>query len=325
MDPHPPNADYRPVVLIPGIAGKSVRMRTIVALREKRIVPYFYMAPTMMWLLFFIIYPLIFALVMAFKRFKLKRGLTIWDMPWVGFDNFINAFTDQYFLLSLKTTFIILFTAVSIEFVIGMIVAYLLNKEKVRYDPLWMILILSPLMLPLIASGNLWRMLFDIRWGAVNAVIMFFGINPIDFLGNADWSLMTVIIVDIWQWTPFVIIILLAGMRSVPQEPVEAALADGATNWQIFRHITLPLMKGQILIVLLIRGMDVFKTFDIVYALTFGGPGQSTTVATFYIYRQAFTQFKLGYGAALSWIVFIIVYLLSYIMLKVFKPEETEA
>jgi multiple sugar transport system permease protein len=293
-----------------------------VALKEKRIVPYLYMAPTMMWLVFFIIYPLIFALVMAFKRFKLKRGLTIWDMPWVGFDNFINAFTDQYFLLSLKTTFMVLVFAVSIEFAIGMAVAYLLNKEKVRYDPLWMILILSPLMLPLIASGNLWRMLFDIRWGAINAAVMSLGIKPIDFLGNSDWSLISVILVDIWQWTPFVIIILLAGMRSVPQEPVEAALADGATNWQIFRHITLPLMKGQILIVLLIRGMDVFKTFDIVYALTFGGPGQSTTVATFYIYRQAFTQFKLGYGAALSWIVFIIIYLLSYLILRAFKPEE---
>ena len=295
------------------------------ALKEKRIVPYLYMAPTMIWLVFFIIYPLIFALVMAFKRFKLKRGLTIWDMPWVGFDNIINAFTDQYFLLSLKTTCVVLVFAVSIEFAIGMAVAYLLNKEKVRYDPLWMILILSPLMLPLIASGNLWRMLFDIRWGAVNAAVMFFGLNPIDFLGNPSWALITVIIVDIWQWTPFVIIILLAGMRSVPQEPVEAALADGASNWQIFRHVTLPLMKGQILIVLLIRGMDVFKTFDIVYALTFGGPGQSTTVATFYIYRQAFTQFKLGYGAALSWIVFIIVYLLSYIILRAFKPEEVES
>ena len=295
------------------------------ALRQKRLTPYFYMAPTMMWLLFFIIYPLIFALVMAFKRFKLRRGMTIWDMPWVGFDNFVNAFSDHYFLLSLKTTFIILFAAVSIEFVIGMIVAYLLNKEKVRFDPLWMILILSPLMLPLIASGNLWRMLLDIRWGAVNAALMFFGLEPINFLGDTTWALVSVIIVDIWQWTPFVIIILLAGMRSIPQEPVEAALTDGASNWQIFKHIMLPLMKTQIVIVLLIRGMDIFKTFDIVYALTFGGPGQGTTVATFYIYRQAFTQFKLGYGAALSWIVFIIVYLLSYIILKLFKPEELGA
>jgi multiple sugar transport system permease protein len=151
---------------------------------------------------------------------------------------------------------------------------------------------------------------------------MFFGLEPINFLGDTTWALLSVIIVDIWQWTPFVIIILLAGMRSVPQEPIEAALTDGATNWEIFRHIILPLMKSQIVIVLLIRGMDIFKTFDIVYALTFGGPGQSTTVATFYIYRQAFTQFKLGYGAALSWIVFIIVYLLSYAILKILKPEE---
>ena len=292
------------------------------ALSKKRIMPYFYMAPTMAWLLFFIIYPLLFALVMAFKRFKLRRGLTIWDMPWVGFDNFVTAFTDQYFLLALQKTFLLLVVVVSIEFVLGMIIAHLLNKEKVRFDYLWMVLILSPLMLPLIASGNLWRMLFDVRWGAMNAALMFFGSKPIDFLGNPKWSMFAVIIVDIWQWTPFVIITLLAGMRSIPDEPLEAALVDGASGWQTFWHVTLPLMRNQILIVLLIRGMDVFKTFDIVYALTFGGPGQSTTVATFYIYRQAFTQFKLGYGAALSWIVFVIVYLISFLVLKCFGSRE---
>lgn len=292
------------------------------ALTKKRITPYVYMAPTMVWLLFFIIYPLIFALVMAFKRFKLKRGSTIWDMPWVGFDNFITAFSDPYFLLALQKTFFLLFVVVSIEFVLGMIIAHLLNKEKVRFDYLWMVLILSPMMLPLIASGNLWRMLFDVRWGAVNAGLMFFGVKPIDFLGNPKWSMFAVIVVDIWQWTPFVVITLLAGMRSVPDEPIEAALVDGASRWQMFWHVTLPLMRSQILIVLLIRGMDVFKTFDIVYALTFGGPGQSTTVATFYIYRQAFTQFKLGYGAALSWIVFVIVYLISFLVLKFFGSRE---
>jgi multiple sugar transport system permease protein len=280
------------------------------------------MAPTMVWLLFFIVYPLIFALIMAFKRFKLKRGLTIWDMPWVGFDNFITAFTDQYFILALQKTFFLLGVVVSIEFALGMLIAHLLNKKTVRFDYLWMVLILSPMMLPLIASGNLWRMLLDLRWGAINAAIMFFGMKPIDFLGNIKWSMFAVIVVDIWQWTPFVVITLLAGMRSVPDEPLEAALVDGASGWQMFRHVTLPLMRNQILIVLLIRGMDVFKTFDIVYALTFGGPGQSTTVATFYIYRQAFTQFKLGYGAALSWIVFVIVYLISFLALKYFGSKE---
>ena len=289
---------------------------------KKKAAPYLYMAPTMIWLLFFIVYPLLFALVMAFKRFKLQRGLTFWDMPWIGFQNFVTAVTDQYFLLSLVTTFTILFIAVTIEFALGFFIAHLLNKKNVKADFLWMALILSPMMLPLIASGNLWRMLLDVRWGAINAVIMFLGFKPIDFLGTTKWSLPAVILVEIWQWTPFVIITLLAGLRSIPNEPKEAALVDGATKWQMFTKITLPLMRGQVLIVLLIRSMDVFKTFDIVYALTFGGPGQSTTVATFYLYRQAFTQFKLGYGAALSWIIFIIVYLISYFILKVFRSEE---
>ncbi len=281
-----------------------------------------YMAPTMIWLLFFIVYPLIFALVMAFKRFKLERGLTFWDMPWVGLDNFVTAFTDVYFLLALSKTFIILLVAVSIEFALGFFIAHLLNKKNVKADFLWIVLILSPMMLPLIASGNLWRMLLDVRWGAVNAVVMFFGFEAIDFLGTTKWSLPAVIMVEIWQWTPFVIITMLAGLRSIPDDPKEAALVDGANKMQMFRHIVLPLMRGQILIVLLIRSMDVFKTFDIVYALTFGGPGQSTTVATFYLYRQAFTQFKLGYGSALSWIIFIIVYFISFAILKVFGKEE---
>ena len=289
---------------------------------KKRLTPYLYMTPTMVWLLFFIIYPLIFALVMAFKRFKLQKGLTFWDMPWIGFDNFITAFTDRYFLLSLEKTLIILLVSVTIEFILGLSIAHLLNKENVRFDFLWMVLILSPMMLPLIASGNLWRMLLDIRWGAINAAIMFFGLQPIDFLGSSQWSLIAVIMVEIWQWTPFVVITMLAGLRSIPAEPIEAAVVDGATRWQTFKYIVMPLMRSQIVVVLLIRSMDVVKTFDTVYALTFGGPGQSSTVVTFYLYRQAFTQFKLGYGAALSWIVFIIVYVISFFILKFLGSKE---
>ena len=215
---------------------------------KKKAAPYAYMAPTMLWLLFFIVYPLIFALVMAFKRFKLQRGLTFWDMPWVGFQNFVTAATDQYFLLSLWKTFIILFIAVTIEFALGLFVANLLNKKRVKADFLWMVLILSPMMLPLIASGNLWRMLLDVRWGAVNAVIMFFGFKPIDFLGTTKWALPAVIMVEIWQWTPFVIITLLAGLRSIPDEPKEAALVDGAFPRQIaddFQHARFTIRPDQ--------------------------------------------------------------------------------
>jgi multiple sugar transport system permease protein len=289
---------------------------------RKRATPYLYMAPAMIWLLAFMIYPLIFALVMAFKKFKLQKGLTFWQMPWYGVQNFVDAFQDPYFLLSLQKTVIILVIAVTIEFLLGFLIAWLLNKKQVKWDFLWIGLIMTPLMLPLIASGNLWRMLLDLRWGAVNAVVMFLGFKPIDFLGSIRWSLPAIIIVEVWQWTPFVIITLLAGLRSIPEEPREAAMVDGASHWQTFTHVILPHLQGQIMIVLLIRSMDVVKTFDIVYALTFGGPGQSTTVATFYLYRQAFTQFKLGYGAALSWLIFIMVYIISFIILKLFRRQE---
>ena len=290
---------------------------------QKRATPLLYLAPAMIWLLAFMIYPLIYALVMAFKRFKLQKGLTLWQMPWNGVQNFVDAFQDPYFLLSLEKTVIILLIAVTIEFLLGFLIAWLLSKKQVRGDFLWIALIMSPLMLPLIASGNLWRMLLDLRWGAVNAVIMGLGFKPIDFLGTIQWSLPAIILVEIWQWTPFVIITLLAGLRSIPDEPREAAMVDGATPWQSFTHVVLPHLQGQIMVVLLIRSMDVVKTFDIVYALTFGGPGQSTTVATFYLYRQAFTQFKLGYGAALSWLIFIMVYLISYVILKAFRRQES--
>ncbi len=290
---------------------------------KKNIVPYLFMSPTMIWILFFMIYPLIFALVMAFKRFKMEAGLSFLNMPWVGIGNFTDAFTDKLFLLSIRKTFFFLFIALSIEFLLGMVISLLLNRKKgIKLDYIWITLLLTPLMFPLIASGNLWRMLFDTRWGFINSIITGLGFNSINFLGNPDYAYIAILVVEIWQWTPFVIIILLAGLRSIPAEPIEAATVDGASKWQVFIRVILPMLTPQILIVLLIRGMDIFKTFDFIYALTFGGPGESTTLVSFYIYRQSFIQFKLGYGAALSWIIFVIIYIIAFIILKFIKPKD---
>ena len=281
------------------------------------------MSPTIVWILFFMIYPLIFALVMAFKQFKLEAGLSFFNMPWNGFGNFIEAFSDRLFRLSIQKTFVFLAFALSAEFLFGLCIALLLNRRRgIKLDFIWITLFLTPLMFPLIASGNVWRMLFDTRWGLINGVIMGLGFNSVNFLGDPHYAFIALLIVEIWQWTPFVIIILLAGLRSIPYEPMEAAMVDGASKWQVFNRITLPLLTPQILVVLLIRGMDIFKTFDFVYSLTFGGPGQSTTLVSFYVYRQSFVQFKLGYGAALSWLTFVIIYVLAFLILKFIKPKE---
>ena len=289
-------------------------------LRKKQ--PYLLMAPTMIWLLAFIVYPLVFSIVMVFKQFKLKRGLTFWDMPWVGLRNLENAFADENFRKSLVVTIEIMVVAVSIEFLLGLGIALLLNKKGVKGHFLFMTLLLTPMMMPIIAGGLTWRMLLDVRWGAVNVLITSLGFPPVDFLGNITLALPSVMLVDIWQWTPFVVLILLSGLRAIPEELYEAAVVDGAGRVQSFASITWPLMAWPVMIVLLIRSMDAFKIFDVVYSLTFGGPGSSTTTASFYIYKQGFSQFNLGYAAALSWIVFVIVYAISFLIIRFLKPAE---
>jgi multiple sugar transport system permease protein len=260
---------------------------------------------------------------MAFKEFKLQSGLSFFKMPWNSVENFIKAFSDRLFLLSLQKTFQFFLIALTIEFFLGLCIALLLNRKRgIRLDFIWITLMLTPLMFPLIASGNVWRMLFDTRWGFINAIITGFGLKSVNFLGDSKYSFWALLIVEIWQWTPFVVIVLLAGLRSLPIEPMEAALVDGASKLQVFNRIIFPLLTPQILVVLLIRGMDIFKTFDFVYSLTFGGPGQSTTLVSFYIYRQSFIQFNLGYGAALSWLTFVIIYILAFFILKFVRPKE---
>jgi multiple sugar transport system permease protein len=250
--------------------------------------------------------------------------MTFWDMPWVGLYNFDKAIHDENFIKAVSITITIMLVAVTIEFLIGMGIALLLNKKNVKGDFIYMTLLLTPMMMPIIAGGLLWRMLFDVRWGAINAVVMFLGLPAIDFLGTITWALPAVIIVDIWQWTPFVVLILLSGLRAIPEELYEAAHVDGAGRVQTFVKVTWPLLAWPVMIVLLIRCMDAFKIFDVVYGLTFGGPGNSTTVSSFFIYKQGFSQFNLGYASALSWIVFVMVYVIAFLIIKFLRPQEEE-
>lgn len=284
--------------------------------------PYLLIAPTIAWLAGFIVYPLIFSIVMALKQFKLKKDLSFWDMPWIGLRNFEKAISDENFLGALWVTLVVLLVAVTIEFLLGLAIASLLNRKNVRGHSFFMTLLMTPMMMPIIAGGLLWRMLLDVRWGAVNAAVQWFGLPPIDFLGTIQWSLPSVMLVDIWQWTPFVVLILLSGLRAIPEELYEAATVDGAGRLQAFLKITWPLLAWPVMIVLLIRSMDAFKIFDVVYGLTFGGPGNSTTTVSFYIYKQGFSQFNLGYAASLSWIVFIIVYAISTLIIRFLRPSE---
>jgi len=303
-----------------GYAKRSRKLHDV--LSSKHALPYWLMAPTVIWVLFFVIYPLIFSIVMSFKEFVLKKGMSIWDLPWVGGRNFVDAILDGSFHTAMLNTVQILTIAVGAEFAAGLGIAMLLNSKHAKGDFVYMSLILTPMMMPVIAGGLVWRMLINTRWGALNAFLGLFGVQPVNFIGSPSLSLWTIMLVDFWQWTPFVVLILLAGLRALPHEAYEAARVDGASRWQTFTHITWPMLAWPVMVILLIRCMDAFKVFDTVYSITFGGPGNSSTTASFFIYRQGFTQFKLGYAAALSWIVFMIVYAISVVIIFFFRPRE---
>jgi len=289
---------------------------------SRRYAPYLLCAPTLLYLLALIIYPMVYSALMSFKKWDMARGLSVFDMPWVGLANFQKLAGDATFRVVLGNTLQFMVVAVGAEFVLGFAIALLLNRRCLRWSPLWMTLILVPMMLPSIAAGQMWRVLFDLKYGVINAFVQWLGVKGgINFLGSPTWALRTVMIVDIWQWTPFVVLILLAGLRSLPEEPYEAARVDGAGAWASFRFLTLPLLSWPILIVLLMRLMDTFKIFDAVYSLTYGGPGVTSTTASFYIYLKSFKNFELGYGAALSWLVFFIVYLMSVGIIRFVRRE----
>lgn len=290
---------------------------------DKKWIIFFLMLPTMGYLIFMVIYPLVFSVMISFTRFTPAGGtLSLFAMPFAGLRNFARVFRDHVFSISMTNTFKILLVALVLEMVFGLAVALLLSKKFVRVRGLFMVLILSPMMLPMVASGLIWRMLFHLEYGMVNSFLKFLFISPVDWLGSASNSLLTIIAVDIWQWTPFVILVLLAGLQAIPEEQYESAQVDGAGTWATFAHITIPLLKYPLMIVLLIRAMDIFKVFDSVYTLTHGGPGYSSQTISFYTYLTGFRKFDLGYAAAISWFIFLIVYFITFFIIRAFKTGE---
>ena len=173
-----------------------------------------------------------------------------------------------------------------------------------------------------VAVGFLWWTILDANYGPMNHLvvdILHLANDKISWTADANVALFSIMLVDIWQYTPFMMLILLAGLRSIPAEPYEAALIDGASGFTLFKYITLPLLKPAILVALLIRVIDSFKIYDLVYLLTYGGPGTATEVASFYIYLRGFKHFRISYAAALSYIILVISAVLITLLVNIIR------
>ena len=172
-----------------------------------------------------------------------------------------------------------------------------------------------------VVVGIIWRLMYNPDLGMLNYFLSWFGFSPVNWTGMPGTALPSVMMADIWEWTPFVALILLAGLQSLPREPYEAALVDGASSWQTFCYITFPLLSPAMLVVLLIRVMDSFKTFDLIFVLTQGGPGMSTEILNYYTYRYGFKFFHLGYASALSWVLLVVVTIICMILIRILQSR----
>jgi multiple sugar transport system permease protein len=283
---------------------------------SERALPLLLIAPTVAVLLALSIYPLIYAIKVSLQA-ESTAG-TRWTLQ-----NFTRLASDDFFQSALAHTLLYAAIALTFEFLLGLGLAVLLNRAM-RGRSFFRAALLVPMMLPPVVVGVVWRLMLNPNFGAINGTLQGFGANTeaLTWTASPRLAFASVIMVDIWQWTPFIFLILLAGLQAIPEEPYEAALIDGSSAWQTFRHVTLPLLKPAILIALLLRTMDLLRVFDQIFILTEGGPGSATETISLYIYRTAFRFGDFGYAAAMSFVLLLLTNVISLLYIRLLQRQE---
>ena len=242
----------------------------------------------------------------------------------MGLDHFRRMLTDEDVLESVWVTFRFGFWTISIEMLLGVSLALLLEKP-IRGASVFRTIFILPLMVSPVVVGLIWRYLFDARIGWINYYLGQVGIEPQIWLGDPQLAFFAIVATDIWQWTPFIFIIVIAGLQALPSEVLEAARVDGTNWWQQILFVKLPMIRSILVIALLLRLIDVFRALEVMYILTGGGPGRATEVLSLHIYNRAFTTQQLGYASAISVLLIAIVTALSLAILRLGNPMRDKA
>jgi len=288
---------------------------------DTRASPVLFVTPAVLTLLGITVFPLLYELRLAFSSWELTSSA---PARFIGFRNFTDIlFKDERFWSSMIVTAKLMTFGVAIQLSLGTGLALLLNRLKIWRTPL-VSLLLIPVMIAPVVAGFQFRMIYHDQFGPLNYIIelLTFGHwRGFAWIADPRVALFAVMLTDVWQWTPFLMVIVLAGLQSIPPSLYEAAEVDGASPWQSFWRITLPLLLPIIVIGILIRAMDCFKLFDIVYLVTGGGPGNVTETVSFYTYLQGFKFFSLGYTAALALIQLVVIIVIAQIFLRFLRRQ----
>ncbi|APG94288.1 carbohydrate ABC transporter permease [Sinorhizobium americanum] len=300
--------------------GKSASVRRGGPLEQwtERHLRYLMLAPTVLILLALTIFPSVYMFYAAVHRISPNP-----DLPWefVGAGNFARLISDPQFHVALRNTVVFTIVAVTLEFLLGLGLALLLDRFIRRLSFLKTVLMI-PMMLPPIAVAITWKLIYEPQFGVLNEIMFLLGLPVQAWAGDVNLAMFSIIVADVWQWTPFIFLLMLAGLASLPVEPYEAAALDGASSWRQFWDLTLPFLKPVIAIALLLRVMDALRLFDLVFILTGGGPADRTKVLSLYIYQVAYRFADPGYAAAMSLFVLFVTIVLSTWFMKRMRLAE---
>jgi multiple sugar transport system permease protein len=299
-----------------GRAAAPGALRRRIGGLSDRALAWIFILPTILLLLAINIFPLIWTIWLSLTNYRANRANA--EIEWVGLRNYERILTDPDIWNSMQATAHFLVWTLFFQVLIGFSLAYLINK-KFKGNDLWTTIIVLPMMLSPAVVGNFWTFLYQPQIGLFNYVVAFFtGIDPSSFsmIGDVRLAPWSIVIVDTWMWTPFVMLICLAGLRSIPDYIYEAAEVDRASRWRQFWTITIPMVLPFLMLAVLFRGIENFKMFDLVVQLTGGGPGSITELTSINLKREAFEKWRTGYSSAYAIILFVTVFGLASIYVK---------
>ena len=282
--------------------------------KSDRNMKYALIVPVVAFILIVAIFPLIFSIYMMLSIWAPGTG----GIKFVGLQNLKAISRDMRFWHALWLSYAYVAILLTLELGLGTMIAMVLQKE-IKGKNFFRVSYMLPMLLSPVAVSYVFKMIFDYNRGPANHFLSWFHIPPVEWLSGRSSALLSLVIVDVWQWTPFMILTILAAFESLPEELFEAAVVDGGSQFTIFTRITLPLALPVIVTIVLLRTIDAFKVFDTIYILTGGGPGTATELLNFYIYLKGFRAFDLGYGTAMSWMQLILLIVMFMFFIRSMK------
>lgn len=287
-----------------------------------RATPYLFLAPAAAVALVGLVYPMLRSVWLSFHEWSI--GTPPESARFVGLENYRWLLADDSFWISVGVTITFAAAVVVLEVVLGVALALVLDRD-LRGTSLFRTIFILPMMIAPIVVGLIWRFLYNEQFGPLSQLLKALGLPGIPWLSSPDMALVSVIIADVWQWTPFIFILALAALQGLPASAIEAARIDGATRWQTTLYIKLPLIAPVIAVAALLRLIDAFKVLEVIYILTEGGPGLSTEILSLHIYKTAFVSQQLGRASALSNLLLLIVLVLTVLLVLARSLREGRA